>query len=252
MKMLRWSAAALALFAVGCGPVEEQPLAPEPTAQETLETQEAALATRACTNSLGCREACTCQGGYCVPDGFGPPPPEGHCDQPPVRVCSTGSDCASGCNCVGNVCVNDGFSPPANCLLAPPDSYESDNTHTSASSYLGTPQLNHSFHRQNDVDWVLVATPINQVMTVETYNLRNGPWMRIDIYAYNYATRTLGALVGSTSSTVCSQITPSCFIYRATANVVANGVYAVKITDARNRPAGSDYTPTAKYDLKMY
>ncbi|RKH99839.1 hypothetical protein D7Y15_38365 [Corallococcus sp. AB030] len=244
MKMLRWSAAALALFVVGCGSVEEAALEPE-----ALATQESEL--RSCSTDLDCASGCGCSSGQCI-SVFGPPPPDGYCDQAPVRVCSTGSDCASGCNCVGNVCVNDGFSPPANCLLAPPDSFESDNTHTSASSYLGTPQLNHSFHRQNDVDWVLVATPINQVMTVETYNLRNGPWMRIDIYAYNYATRTLGALVGSTSSTVCSQITPSCFVYRATANVVANGVYAVKITDTRNRPSGSDYTPTAKYDLKMY
>ncbi|WP_338277300.1 hypothetical protein [Corallococcus caeni] len=244
MKMLRWSAAALALFVVGCGNVEEAALEPE-----ALATQEAGL--RACSTSLDCVSGCNCSGGLCAP-AIGPTPPAGYCDQAPVRACTTGSDCASGCNCVSNVCVDGGFSPPANCLLAPPDSYESDNTHTAASSYAGTPQLNHSFHRQNDVDWVLVATPINQVMTVETYNLRNGPWMRIDIYAYNYATRTLGALVGSTTSTVCSQITPSCLIYRATANVVANGVYAVKITDTRNRPAGDDYTPTAKYDLKMY
>jgi hypothetical protein len=242
MKVRFWSVAALALFVAGCGSVEQE-------APEMLETQEQEV--RACTTSLDCRSGCGCTSGTCQ-SGFSPPPPAGYCDVPPTRACTTGADCSSGCNCVGNVCVNDGFSPPANCLLAPPDSYESDNTHTTASSYTGTPQLNHSFHRQNDVDWVLVATPINQVMTVETYNLRNAPWMRIDIYAYNYGTRTLGALVGSTSSTVCSQITPSCYIYRATANVVANGVYAVKITDARNRPAGDDYTPTAKYDLKMY
>ncbi|NRD49522.1 MULTISPECIES: hypothetical protein [Corallococcus] len=243
--MLRWSAAVLALFVVGCGSVEEATLQ-----SEALATQESEL--RVCSTDLDCVSGCGCEGGQCI-SVFGPPPPAGYCDQAPVRACTTGADCTSGCNCVSNVCVNDGgFSPPANCLLAPPDSYESDNTHTTASSYLGTPQLNHSFHRQNDVDWVLVATPINQVMTVETYNLRNGPWMRIDIYAYNYATRTLGSLVGSTSSTICSQITPSCFVYRATANVVANGVYAVKITDTRGRPSGSDYTPTAKYDLKMY
>ncbi|GMT98758.1 hypothetical protein KH5H1_28770 [Corallococcus caeni] len=242
--MLRWSAAALALFVVGCGNVEEAALEPE-----ALATQESEL--RACSTSLDCVSPCVCSSGLCAVVA-GPQPPAGYCDQAPVRACTTGSDCASGCNCVSNVCVDAGFSPPANCLLAPPDSYESDNTHTVASSYNGTPQLNHSFHRQNDVDWVLVATPINQVMTVETYNLRNGPWMRIDIYAYNYATRTLGALVGSTTSTVCSQLIPSCLIYRATANVVANGVYAVKITDTRNLPAGDDYTPTAKYDLKMY
>lgn len=244
--LLRWGLAALSLFAAACGPVEEQSLAPEPTA---LETQESEL--RSCSTNLDCVSGCICSGGLCAA-AVGPQPPAGYCDQAPVRACTTGSDCASGCNCVGNVCVTGGFSPPPNCLLAPPDSYESDNTHTSASSYGGTPQLNHSFHRQNDVDWVLVATPINQVMTVEAYNLRNGPWMRIDIYAYDYATRTLGSLVGSTASTVCSQLTPSCLIYRATANVVANGVYAVKVTDKRNLPAGDDYTPTAKYDLKMY
>ncbi|WP_223637648.1 hypothetical protein [Corallococcus sp. EGB] len=249
MRNLLWGVAALSLFAVACGPVEEQQLAPAPTA---LETQEAPLTGLACANNLGCRPSCECLSGFCVPDGFGPPPPQDYCDQPPQRACSTGSDCLSGCLCQGGVCVNDGFGPPANCLLAPPDSYESDNTHTTASSYLGTPQLNHSFHRQNEVDWVLVATPVNQVMTVETYNLRNGPTMRIDIYAYNYATRTLGALLGSTSTTICSQPISSCLIYRATANVVANGVYAVKITDRRNQPAGYDYTPTPKYDLKMY
>lgn len=248
MKMLRWGVAALALFAAACGPVEEQQ-APE---AEAVETQEAALTGRTCVNDLGCRQACECEAGYCVPSAFGPPPGEGYCDVPPERACSTGADCASGCNCVDNVCVESGFSPPPNCLLAPPDAYEGDNTHTTASSYPGTPQLNHSFHRQNDVDWVLVATPVNQVMTVETYNLRNAPTMRVEVYAYNYATRTLGALLGSTQSTVCSLLLPACQMYRVTVNVVAGGVYAVKITDKRNQPAGDDYLPTPKYDLKMY
>ncbi|MCY1043615.1 hypothetical protein OV208_20010 [Corallococcus sp. bb12-1] len=245
MKTVRWGVAALVMFVVGCGPVEEGVPAEEPAVQE------AGLAL-ACANSLGCRDACYCQAGFCVPDGFGPPPPEGHCETPPVRACTTGSDCASGCNCVGSVCVNDGFSPPANCLVAPPDSYESDNTHSSASSYMGTPQLKHTSHRAGDADWALVATPVNQVMTVEAYNLRNGPQLRVEIYAYNYATRTLGALLASTQTTVCSQITPSCFIYRTTANVAAGGVYAVKVTDRRTVPSGSDWRPTPGYDLKMY
>ncbi|NBD12199.1 MULTISPECIES: hypothetical protein [Corallococcus] len=244
MKVLHWSVAAVMWFAVGCGSVAE-----EAPPVESLATQESGL--RACTSSLDCVSGCTCTSNQCV-SAFGPPPPAGYCDTAPVRACTTGADCLSGCNCVGNVCVDNGFSPPKNCLLAPPDAYENDNAHTSASSYPGSPQLNHSFHVQNDVDWVLVATPVNQVMTVETYNLRNGPTMRVDIYAYTYATRTLGQLLASTQTTVCSQITPSCQMYRTTANVVAGGVYAVKVTDLRGVPAGSDWRPTAMYDLKMY
>ncbi|NOK09482.1 hypothetical protein [Corallococcus exercitus] len=170
----------------------------------------------------------------------------------PVRACVTGADCTSGCVCSSNVCVNDGgFSPPANCLLAPPDSYENDNTHTSASSYQGYPQVDHTFHQARDVDWVLGATNSHQLMTVEAYNLRNSAMLRLDVYAYDHPTRTLGALLASTTTTVCSDITPSCMMYRLSVNV-APGVYAVKITDRRNVPAGSDWRPTAGYDLKMY
>ncbi|MFB1484626.1 hypothetical protein [Corallococcus sp. RDP092CA] len=247
MKM-HWSALSLLLVTIGCGNVTQD----EALAPTELMSQEAGIATRTCVNGLGCTTACQCAAGYCVPDDLGPPVSQEHCNQAPVRECSTGADCSSGCNCVGNVCVNDGFSPPANCLLAPADAYESDNTHLTASSYPGSPQLNHSFHRQGDIDWVIVFVPATQLLTVETYNLRNGPKMRIDIYAYNYATRTVGALLGSTQSYLCSGPNPLCNVYRATANAQANNVYAVKVTDLRGMPAGSDWTPTPKYDLKMY
>ncbi|MBJ6764523.1 hypothetical protein JGU66_27445 [Myxococcaceae bacterium JPH2] len=247
MKM-HWSMAALLLAVAGCGNVAQD----EGLASTELATQEAPLATRACANDLGCRSACICEAGYCVPDAFGPPPSEEYCNGAPVRACSTGADCITGCNCVSGACVDSGFSPPANCLLAPADAYENDNTHTTASSYPGSPQLNHSFHRQGDIDWVIVFVPATQVLTVDTYNLRNGALMKVDIYAYNYATRTLGALLGSTQNRVCSSSIPACQMYRVTANAQANSVYAIKVTDLRGLPAGSDWTPTAKYDLKMY
>ncbi|MBN8465494.1 hypothetical protein JYJ95_03170 [Corallococcus exiguus] len=244
MKMLRWSAAALALFVVGCGPVEGT--AQEP---ESLATQESGL--RTCSTDLDCVSGCGCNSGQCV-SVVGPPPPAGYCDQAPVRACMTSSDCASGCNCTGSVCVASASSPSVNCLVAPPDGYESDNTHTSASSYMGTPQLNHTFHNRLDIDWVLVATPVNQVLTVEAYNLRNSMTAQLDLYAYDYATRTRGALLATTQSTVCSQITPACNMYRVTANVVAGGVYAVRLVNRADTPAGSDWRPTSAYDLKMY
>ncbi|WP_338865628.1 hypothetical protein [Myxococcus stipitatus] len=153
---------------------------------------------------------------------------------------------------MGNVCIDDGFGPPVNCLLAPADAYESDNTHATASSYPGSPQLNHSFHRQGDIDWVIVFVPAAQLLTVETYNLRNGPAMRLDLYSYNYATRTLGTLLGSTQSRICSQPISLCDKYRVSTNAQANNVYAIKVTDMRGMPAGSDWTATPKYDLKMY
>ncbi len=248
MKM-HWSAAALLLAAVGCGNVTQD----EVMAPPELMPQESGLLTRSCVNDLNCRSGCTCEAGYCTPDAFGPPLGDpNYCDVAPVRACNTGADCISGCNCVGNVCIDNGFSPPANCLLAPADTYESDNTHLTASSYPGSPQLNHSFHRQGDVDWVIVFVPAAQLLTVETYNLRNSPTMRIDIYAYNYATRTLGALLGSTQSRICSQPISTCDKYRASANAQANNVYAIKVTDMRGVPAGSDWHPTPMYDLKMY
>ena len=241
--MLRWSAAALALFVVGCGSVEE---AQEP---EVLAAQESEL--RSCSTSLDCVSGCNCSGGICVP-GAGPTPPAGYCDQAPVRACTTSSECASGCNCTSNVCVASASSPTANCLVAPLDGYESDNTHTSATSYMGTPQLNHTFHNRLDIDWVLVATPVNQVLTVEAYNLRNNVIAQLDLYAYDYATRTRGALLATTQSWVCPDLTSECRRYRVTANVVAGGVYAVRLVDRADTPAGSDWRPTPTYDLKMY
>ncbi|AGC43340.1 hypothetical protein MYSTI_02011 [Myxococcus stipitatus DSM 14675] len=228
---------------MACGSVEE---APTP---EVLEEQTSEL--RTCNTYLDCRSGCGCISGVCA-TAIGPPPPAGYCDVPPVRACTTGADCTNGCLCSNNVCVNDGgFSPPANCLLAPADSYESDNSHTSATSYVGTPQLNHNFHRAGDQDWVLGATNINMLMTVEIYNLRNVGGLRVELYAYNYDTRTLGTLLASTSSLVCSDIAQHCMKFKVSTNV-APGVYAVKVVDTRNVPAGSDWRPTPTYDLKWY
>lgn len=247
MNIVRYSVAALSLCVMACGNVEDSPALQ--TGPEVLEEQVSEL--RSCNTSLDCRGGCSCQSGICTPAG-GPPPPTGYCDVPPVRACNTGADCTSGCLCSNNVCVNDGgFSPPANCLLAPPDSYESDNSHTTATSYVGTPQLNHNFHRAGDQDWVLGATNTSMLMTVELYNLRNVGGLRLELYAYDYATRTLGTLLASTSSLVCSDIAQHCFKFRISANVPA-GVYAVKVVDTRNVPAGSDWRPTPTYDLKWY
>lgn len=237
----------MALSVMACGSVEESP---ESAIQsDPLGEQESEL--RACSTDLDCRTNCRCgTGGFCV-GASSPVPPAGYCDVAPVRACNTGADCMAGCLCSSNVCTNDGgFSPPANCLLAPPDPYENDNSHTTASSYLGYPQVGHTFHRAGDVDWVLGATNISQLLTVEAYN-NHGGQLRLDVYAYNHPTRTLGALLTSATTTVCSDITPACLMYRASVNV-APGVYAVKVTDLRSVPAGSDWRPTAGYDLKMY
>ncbi|MFY2558527.1 hypothetical protein ACN469_12925 [Corallococcus terminator] len=238
----------MALFVMACGNMEEVPgsaIESEPLGEQVSEL-------RSCSSSLDCRATCGCNpSGFCEA-GFSPPPPAGFCDVAPVRACGTGADCTTGCSCSSNVCLAiGGFSPPPNCLLAPPDSYESDNSHTTASSYLGYPQLGHTFHRAGDVDWVLGATNINQLMTVEAYNVRNGASLRLDVYAYDHATRTLGALLTSVSTRVCSDFTPACLMYRTAVNVTP-GVYAVKVTDTRNVPTGSDWRPTAGYDLKMY
>ncbi|MBZ4395033.1 MULTISPECIES: hypothetical protein [unclassified Myxococcus] len=238
----------MSVFVAACGSVEGASEAVGPP--EVVEAQSAEL--RACSTSLDCRANCVCTNGVCSGGGFGPPPPAGYCDVPPVRACTTGADCASGCSCSNNVCVDNGkFSPPANCLVAPPDAYESDNSHTTASSYVGTPQLGHTFHKAQDADWVLGATSLHQLLTVEVYNLRNTGELRVDVHAYDFATRTLGALLASTQTLVCSDLTPSCRMFRTSVNV-APGVYAVKVTDTRTVPAGSDWRPTPTYDLKMY
>jgi hypothetical protein len=137
-------------------------------------------------------------------------------------------------------------------LLAPPDAFESDNTHQTASSYLGTPQIHHTFHLLGDVDWIAVATPVNQVMTVDAYNLGNNATIRIEIYNYDYPNRRLGTLIGSTQKLICNLTHPACFVYRATANVTAGSVYMVKVIDRRTGPLG-DYDLYAPYfDLRMY
>lgn len=248
MHLVRWCLCVVSVFVSACGSVEGASEAVGPP--EVVEAQSAEL--RACSTSLDCRANCVCTNGVCSGGGFGPPPPAGYCDVPPVRACTTGADCASGCSCSNNVCVDNGkFSPPANCLVAPPDAYESDNSHTTASSYVGTPQLGHTFHKAQDADWVLGATSLHQLLTVEVYNPRNTGELRVDVHAYDFATRTLGALLASTQTLVCSDLTPSCRMFRASVNV-APGVYAVKVTDTRTVPAGSDWRPTPTYDLKMY
>ncbi len=210
---------------MGCGAVNSEP--DESSYEEELVETEAQALTRACTSDLNCNAGCTCNMGTCGPDMFGPATPQSVCDTPPPNSSS------------------------------PPDAFESDNSHKSASSYMGTPQRNHTFHVVGDVDWTLVATPTNQVMTVDAYNLRastlgNYPMIRIEIYKYNYATRTLGALVGSTQSLICNYLTTSCFIFRATANVTAGSVYAVKIIDRRTGPLNDYDVSGPSYDLKMY
>jgi hypothetical protein len=243
------------LFFMACGAVSTE--AEQSSPQEEEEVAETAQALRSCTSNLNCAGGCECTMGYCGPDGFSPPTPQAICDAPPQRHCSSQADCVTGCTCVSNSCAYSGFSPPINCLASPPDGFESDDTHQTASSYLGTPQLKHTFHRLGDVDWILVATPANQVMTVDAYNLvastlGNFPQIRIEIYNYNYANRSLGTLIGSTQSLICNNITPACFVFRATANVTAGSVYAVKVIDRRTGPLNNYDVAGPSYDLKMY
>jgi hypothetical protein len=253
MKPQYFGLAFSTLFFMACG-VENTEPDPSSPQEETAAT---AQALRSCTSDLNCAGGCQCTMGSCGPDGFGPPTPQSICDAPPKRYCSSQADCVSGCNCISNSCENDGFSPPANCLASPPDGFESDDTHQTASSYLGTPQLDHTFHSVGDVDWILVATPVNQVMTVDAYNLRastlgNSPQIRIEIYNYNYANRSLGTLIGSTQSLICNYFSASCYVYRATANVTAGSVYAVKVIDRRTGPLNDYDLAGPSYDLEMY
>jgi len=244
------------LFFMACGAVDTEP--EQSSQREELVEMQAHAPPRTCTSDLNCTMGCECIRGFCGPDGFSPRTPQSVCDAPPPqRTCSSQADCVGGCNCISNVCENDGFSPAANCLLAPPDAFEGDDSHEIASSYLGTPQLNHTFHRVGDVDWILVATPANQVMTVDAYNLRpstlgNFPMIRIEIYKYDYAAHTLGALIGSTQSTICNDLIPSCWVLRATANVTAGSVYAVKVIDRRAGPLNDYDLSGPSFDLKMY
>lgn len=255
LKNLGWGFSTLVLMA--CGAVDTEPEQSSP--QEPLVETQAQALTRACTSDLNCTTGCACNRGSCGPNGISPATPQRVCDAPPQRTCSSQADCISGCRCVNNVCENKipDFSPLPNCLLSPPDAFESDDTHETASSYLGTPQLGHTFHLVGDVDWILVATPANQVMTVDAYNLRPNtfgsfPMIRIEIYKYNYANRSLGAQIGSTESPICNDLVPSCWVIRAKANVTAGSVYAVKVIDRRTGPLNDYDLSGPSYDLKMY
>lgn len=253
MKLQHFALAFSTLSFMACGAADPEPeqLVPQEISVET----QSDTPTRPCTSDLNCAGGCQCTAGYCGPDGFGPPTPQDVCNAPPRRACSSAADCVSGCSCSGGFCQNSGgFS---NCLASPPDAFESDNSHLTASSYLGTPQLKHTFGKVGDVDWILVATPVNQVMTVDAYNLRasqlgNFPQIRIEIYNYDYATRTLGTLIGSTQSLICNYLSTSCYVYRTTANVTAGSVYAVKVIDRRTGTLNDYDLAGPGYDLKMY
>ncbi|MFY1831992.1 hypothetical protein ACN47A_39125 [Myxococcus fulvus] len=249
MKRIRWSVAVLLMGLVGCGSIEEEAPA------DALRTQAGTL--RSCTSDLNCSGYCQCRSGACVPADVipGPPPPTIDCDAPPLRTCSTGADCITGCGCQGGVCTRNVPSSNTNCLLVPPDAFENDDTHLTASAY-GAPQLKHTFHRVGDVDWILVYTPVAQVMTVQAYNVGSYQGLRVELYAYDYNNRTLGARLSSGQGPSCDPVYPQCRNVTITGNVAAQGAYVVKVTDLRTLPQGDYDTLTPgnepRYDLRMY
>ncbi|PTL77262.1 hypothetical protein [Vitiosangium sp. GDMCC 1.1324] len=235
-----------ALIAAGCG----ETLPSERIESAPVEgVSEAALTYRYCSSGLDCGLGCVCQANQCVNDGFGPPNPD--CGSPPVRSCTTSSDCRSACTCVSGKCQPDGFSPPYGyCHLPPPDAFESDNTAATASSYLGSPQLNHTFHELGDVDWVAVYFGVAGAAKFEAYNIKNGASVYLDVYTYNNG--SAGSYVAGAGHVCNDPFNAACRVARVTVNVPAGSAYYVRVRNL-NDTAHNVYNQSAPgYDLRIY
>lgn len=144
-----------------------EPGGSEPTLGEA---EQAVNGVRYCDEDWDCSSACTCSQGTCQPSGFGPPGDPGICAQPPERACATAADCRSACDCTAGLCQPDGFGPPPPqdwCAQPPPDQYEYNDSLTSASSYLGAPQL-HTFWDRSDEDFIWIYVPSAMTVTFDT------------------------------------------------------------------------------------
>lgn len=214
----------------------------------------ATLQVRYCDEEFDCNTACACISGTCQPDGFGPPPPAGYCEQPPQRACSSGSDCRSSCVCNGGTCQPDGFGPlppPDYCAQPPPDAYEYNDGYTSATHYLGSPQTGHTFHERGDTDWVLVYFGSAMTATFETYNL-SGSNTYLQVYVYNYTTGQLGSQVGANDDVCGYWWSPSCWASRVVVSVPANSVYAARITNTSDGGRTVYDQNAPRYNFRIY
>ena len=212
-------------------------------------------AVRYCSEHFDCNSACACTNGTCQPDGFGPPPEGDYCAQPPKRACSSSSNCRSSCVCAGGFCQEDGFGPfPEGdyCARPLPDAYESNDSYTSPTSYLGSPQTGHNFHDPGDEDWILVYFGSAMTATFETDNNVNGANTYLEVYSYNYATGQLGAPAGANDDKCGFWWSSTCWGSRVVASVPANSVYAIRVSNTTD-DGRSVYDQNAPgYSFRIY
>jgi hypothetical protein len=191
-----------------------------------------ALGSRSCTDGFFCNSGCACEEGFCVPDGFGPSPPADYCAMPPLRACQSAGDCRSMCDCQEGFCQPDGFgpSPPADyCALPPLDENEQNDSLSEATSYLGSSQV-HTFHDRGDVDWMQVYFGYAGYATFETSHLNGSADTYMSLYRWNPLSSGYDFVVDNDNK--CHWWwSPFCWGSRIGANVSANSVYAVRVTN---------------------
>jgi hypothetical protein len=205
---------------------------------------------RYCSSNYNCNySACICSSGICVPNQFGPPPPEDVCSEPPVRSCSSSSDCRTGCACSGGTCEPIGSA--LDCHLPLIDVYESNDTPANASHYLGTPQYDHNFHRNGDEDWVLVYVGAPMTVTFETFDLSSvvaDTFLRV----YAYQNGQPGSLLASHDDVCGYYWLASCQASRVVLNAPADTAYFVRITNTAS-PTYTEYDQSyPTYSLRIY
>ncbi len=191
----------------------------------------ALAATRPCTEQFFCNAACACDGGFCVPDGFGPSAPQEYCNAPPARACQSGSDCRSMCDCWQGVCQPDGFgpSPPWDyCAMPPPDANEPNDTQSEANSYLGAAQT-HTFHDRGDVDWIHVYFGYAGNAIFETSHLSGPADTYMSLYRWDAASASYVFVADNDNK--CTWWATFCWGSRIRASVPANSTYAVRIVN---------------------
>lgn len=203
------------------------------------------LSSRSCTDGFFCNSACACDGGFCVPDGFGPSPPLGYCALPPQRACQGTGDCRSMCECWEGVCQPDGFgpSPPADyCAMPPPDANEMNDSVSEATAYLGAAQT-HTFHERGDVDWIQVYFGSAGYATFETSHLNGAADTYMSLYRWDPAFSTY-VFVSDNDNKCTWWWSTFCWGSRVSTNVAANSVYAVRLSN-QGEGAMSIYDPEA-------
>jgi hypothetical protein len=212
--------------------------------------EQAPYAARTCTQNNHCVSACSCTGGRCQPDGFGPPPPAGYCDQAPQRACSAHSDCQSTCQCSGGYCEPDGFGPSnPHCYLPPPDAYEDDDAASQWSAYVGAPQL-HNFDTPGDEDWIAVYFGSAIQARFQTHGLSWGTNTVVEVYRMT-SQGGVGSLVGSNDDVGGPWWVPDSLASRVDVAVPAGSVYLVRVHDASNPSLYTDAPELPTYTLSI-